>query len=90
MLPVEGEVFRLRKLLPASGDYDFNVHVMDFHPGERVERARGNPLAGSICLECGHQARWRCTPRRHAEAPSMHPDSPPLLPTRCRPRQAST
>lgn len=24
----------LRKLLPASADYDFNIHVMDFKPGE--------------------------------------------------------
>ena len=29
-----GEVFLLRKLLPQTGDYDFNVHVMDFAPGE--------------------------------------------------------
>eukprot|EP00249_Psilotum_nudum_P020845 c27870_g2_i1 orf=332-1240(+) len=29
-----GEVFVLRKLLPASIEYDFNVHVMDFKPGE--------------------------------------------------------
>jgi len=32
-MPV-GEVFLLRKLLPQTGDYDFNVHVMDFAPGE--------------------------------------------------------
>lgn len=31
---VAGEVFLLRKLLPQTGDYDFNVHVMDFAPGE--------------------------------------------------------
>lgn len=29
-----GEVFLLRKLLPQTRDYDFNVHVMDFAPGE--------------------------------------------------------
>merc|ERR1712023_81063 len=29
-----GEVFRLRKLLPASPEYDFNIHIMDFAPGE--------------------------------------------------------
>ena len=34
MLPVPGEVFALRKLLPATADYDFNIHIMDFHPGE--------------------------------------------------------
>lgn len=35
VLPVDGEVFVLRKLLPPTSDYDFNVHVMDFEPGER-------------------------------------------------------
>lgn len=34
MLPVEPEVFVLRKLMPATDDYDFNIHVMDFKPGE--------------------------------------------------------
>lgn len=34
VLPVGGEVFVLRKLLPQTVDYDFNVHVMDFMPGE--------------------------------------------------------
>jgi glyoxylate utilization-related uncharacterized protein len=33
VLPVPGEVFVLRKLLPQTDDYDFNVHVMDFKPG---------------------------------------------------------
>jgi hypothetical protein len=34
-LPPGGlEVFGLRKLLPQTADYDFNVHVMDFKPGE--------------------------------------------------------
>ena len=28
VLPVAGEVFALRKLLPQTADYDFNVHVM--------------------------------------------------------------
>lgn len=28
VLPVPGEVFALRKLLPQTPDYDFNVHVM--------------------------------------------------------------
>ncbi|KAJ0961813.1 hypothetical protein J5N97_029641 [Dioscorea zingiberensis] len=27
-------VFELRKLLPASAPYDFNIHIMDFQPGE--------------------------------------------------------
>lgn len=34
VLPVDGEVFVLRKLLPQTEDYDFNIHVMDFLPGE--------------------------------------------------------
>eukprot|EP00884_Botryococcus_braunii_P015554 jgi/Botrbrau1/2682/Bobra.0203s0026.1 len=34
ILPVEGEIFVLRKLMPMSAAYDFNVHVMDFKPGE--------------------------------------------------------
>ena len=34
LVPVAPEVFSLRKLLPTSGEYDFNMHVMDFEPGE--------------------------------------------------------
>ncbi|KAG2500763.1 hypothetical protein HYH03_001525 [Edaphochlamys debaryana] len=34
LLPTEPEVFKLRKLLPQTADYDFNVHIMDFQPGE--------------------------------------------------------
>jgi len=30
------EVFVLRRLLPRSPEYDFNVHVMDFQPGEHL------------------------------------------------------
>ncbi|KAJ8902310.1 hypothetical protein NDN08_006717 [Rhodosorus marinus] len=30
----DGEVFRLRRLLPMSKSFDFNIHVMDFDPGE--------------------------------------------------------
>ncbi|XP_024384572.1 probable (S)-ureidoglycine aminohydrolase isoform X3 [Physcomitrium patens] len=33
-LETPGEVFELRKLLPATPTYDFNIHVMDFQPGE--------------------------------------------------------
>ena len=36
VLPVPDEVFALRKLLPQTGDYDFNVHVMDFLPGQHL------------------------------------------------------
>lgn len=34
VVPVPGEDFVLRKLLPTSRDWDFNIHVMDFQPGE--------------------------------------------------------
>ena len=34
LLPVDGEVFGLRKLLPTTPEYDFNMHVMTFEPGE--------------------------------------------------------
>lgn len=34
LLPVGPEVFKLRKLLPQTATYDFNVHIMDFEPGE--------------------------------------------------------
>ncbi|KAK9127650.1 hypothetical protein Syun_016447 [Stephania yunnanensis] len=34
LLETPGEVFELRKLLPTSPPYDFNIHIMDFQPGE--------------------------------------------------------
>mmetsp|Transcript_11075 Transcript_11075/g.30962 ORF Transcript_11075/g.30962 Transcript_11075/m.30962 type:complete len:333 (-) Transcript_11075:82-1080(-) len=34
ILPVPGEIFKLRKCLPEQEEYDFNIHVMDFEPGE--------------------------------------------------------
>ncbi|XP_047326393.1 (S)-ureidoglycine aminohydrolase [Impatiens glandulifera] len=34
LLDTPGEVFELRKLLPTSIPYDFNIHIMDFQPGE--------------------------------------------------------
>lgn len=34
LIAADGEVFRLRKLLPQTQEYDFNIHVMDFFPGE--------------------------------------------------------
>ena len=45
VLPVPGEAFALRKLLPQTADHDFNVHVMDFQPGEYlfVKEARPTP-----------------------------------------------
>jgi (S)-ureidoglycine aminohydrolase len=29
-------MFALRKLLPETQDYLFNIHIMDFHPGEHL------------------------------------------------------
>ncbi|KNA12323.1 hypothetical protein SOVF_126930 [Spinacia oleracea] len=34
LLEIPGEIFELRKLLPTSTAYDFNIHIMDFQPGE--------------------------------------------------------
>ncbi|XP_006657720.1 probable (S)-ureidoglycine aminohydrolase [Oryza brachyantha] len=34
LLETPGEVFELRKLLPTCLHYDFNIHIMDFQPGE--------------------------------------------------------
>ncbi|KAL2607753.1 hypothetical protein R1flu_026326 [Riccia fluitans] len=34
LLDTPGKVFALRKLLTTSNAYDFNVHVMEFQPGE--------------------------------------------------------
>ncbi|KAI3812890.1 hypothetical protein L1987_17603 [Smallanthus sonchifolius] len=34
LLDTPGEVFQLQKLLPTSLPYDFNIHIMDFQPGE--------------------------------------------------------
>lgn len=34
LLETPGEIFQLRKLLPTSLAYDFNIHIMDFQPGE--------------------------------------------------------
>ncbi|XP_077244861.1 ureidoglycine aminohydrolase [Tasmannia lanceolata] len=34
LLETPGEIFELRKLLPTSAPYDFNIHIMDFQPGE--------------------------------------------------------
>ncbi|XP_020262881.1 probable (S)-ureidoglycine aminohydrolase [Asparagus officinalis] len=37
LLETPGEVFELRKLLPTSAAYDFNIHIMDFQPGEYLQ-----------------------------------------------------
>lgn len=34
LLDAPGEVFALRKLLPHTHEFDFNMHVMDFLPGQ--------------------------------------------------------
>ncbi|GMH35662.1 hypothetical protein BSKO_03530 [Bryopsis sp. KO-2023] len=36
VLDTPGEMFALRKLLPQTPVYDFNIHVMDFKPGEHL------------------------------------------------------
>lgn len=33
-LETPGEIFGLKKLLPTTPEYDFNLHIMDFQPGE--------------------------------------------------------
>ncbi len=53
LLPPGGrEVFRLRKLLPQTQDYDFNVHVMDFSPGEYlyIKASDGIHWHGCWCI----------------------------------------
>mmetsp|Transcript_1930 Transcript_1930/g.2159 ORF Transcript_1930/g.2159 Transcript_1930/m.2159 type:complete len:304 (-) Transcript_1930:222-1133(-) len=34
LIPTPGEIFKLRKLMPQTSEYDFNIHIMDFEPGE--------------------------------------------------------
>ncbi|KAH9776943.1 (S)-ureidoglycine aminohydrolase [Citrus sinensis] len=34
LLETPGEVFQLRKLLPQAVPFDFNIHIMDFQPGD--------------------------------------------------------
>ncbi|XP_047152853.1 (S)-ureidoglycine aminohydrolase [Vigna umbellata] len=34
LLETPGEIFELRKLIPTTLAYDFNIHIMDFQPGE--------------------------------------------------------
>ena len=36
VVPAAGEVFQLRKLMPDTEETDFNIHVMDFMPGEHL------------------------------------------------------
>ncbi len=56
LLPPGGrEVFVLKKLLPQTVDFDFNVHVMDFKPGEYLH-IKVRPL---LC-GCG----WGCIQTR--------------------------
>ena len=54
VLPVPGEVFLLRKLLPATPDYDFNIHVMDFAPGQflNVKEVCGMQASPSLKALC--------------------------------------
>lgn len=88
MLPVEGEAFRLRKLLPASGDYDFNIHVMDFHPGERgwLGGAGGWDLGAGTWVYFWKGEVSLCTPRARRGTGHTRPSHS----SAARPRQAST
>ena len=44
VIDVSPEVFALRKLLPQTADYDFNIHIMDFKPGEYLYVKVRSPL----------------------------------------------
>ena len=47
IIPCAGEVFDLRKLLPATSAFDFNIHVMDFNARARQP---GGPAAAALPL----------------------------------------
>nr|XP_011465217.1 PREDICTED: (S)-ureidoglycine aminohydrolase isoform X2 [Fragaria vesca subsp. vesca] len=54
LLETPGEVFQLRKLIPTFLSYDFNIHIMDFQPGEYLNvkvpcSGRRRDLDGAIC-----------------------------------------
>uniref|UniRef100_A0A0D9WZ12 Cupin type-1 domain-containing protein n=1 Tax=Leersia perrieri TaxID=77586 RepID=A0A0D9WZ12_9ORYZ len=56
LLDTPGEVFQLRKLLPTSLPYDFNIHIMDFQPGEYLNVKRDKEYtdwetAGTQCKQ---------------------------------------
>lgn len=47
-----GEIFRLKKLLPQTLEYDVNFHVMDFAPGETLNvKELHHPQHGLVILE---------------------------------------
>ena len=62
VLPVPGEVFALRKLLPQTADHDFNVHVMDFQPGEYLFVKEVRPTSQRCrcwqCMQCPCLLAW--------------------------------
>jgi len=60
VLPVPGEVFALRKLLPQNATYDFNVHVMDFLPGEFLNVKVRPPASCVPCIWSSHLAGRSC------------------------------
>lgn len=43
LVPVAPEMFALRKLLPTTPEFDFNIHVMDFDVRGRTDRRRTRP-----------------------------------------------
>ncbi len=73
VLPVPGEAFALRKLLPQTPHYDFNVHVMDFQPGEylNVKEVRARPCPNPNIpqgLRLGVPLKPPCAPAASAAA----------------------
>jgi len=56
----DGEVFRLRRLLPKSKSFDFNIHVMDFDPGEFLN-VRGSLQSARVAASLRHGSvpAWR-------------------------------
>ena len=85
---VEGEVFALRKLLPHTADYDFNIHVMDFLPGQHLSvkevhynqhglllltgKGKSAPPAGGWCHAAQHMCGLRPPPTTES-ATAPHP-----------------
>ena len=68
-LPTAGEVFGLRKLMPMTGDYDFNIHVMDFKPGEHLNvKVRRHSSSSMLVMRL--DAGWLAPVAAHFGSPS--------------------
>ena len=59
VLAVPGEDFALRKLLPPTDEFDFNIHIMDFEPGEYLNVKEVWPLCDAYIknLEGGEKRK---------------------------------